>query len=252
MAEGRTTIRIAAAGDIHCHDGNREEVIEAFAALEGSVDIVLLAGDLTTHGEPEQAAVLAEACQRLTAPVFAVLGNHDWHAGRVGDVTALLEEAGIAMLDRRSESCTVSGIEVGIVGAKGFVGGFPGSHLPDFGEPLLRELYAETTRDVKAVARGLKAVAHCPVRVVLLHYAPVAQTLAGEPEGIWSMLGSDRLAAPIAEHEPDLVLHGHAHAGTFQGAIGAVPVYNVSVQVMARDFWVFELSGLERATAPVH
>ena len=252
MAEGRTTIRIAAAGDIHCHDGNREEVIEAFAALEGSVDIVLLAGDLTTHGEPEQAAVLAEACQRLTSPVFAVLGNHDWHAGRVGDVTALLEEAGIAVLDRRSESCTVSGIEVGIVGSKGFVGGFPGSHLPDFGEPLLRELYAETTRDVKAVARGLKAVAHCPVRVVLLHYAPVAQTLAGEPEGIWSMLGSDRLAAPIAEHEPDLVLHGHAHAGTFQGAIGAVPVYNVSVQVMARDFWVFELSGLERATAPVH
>jgi uncharacterized protein len=252
MAEGTTTIRIAAAGDIHCHDGNRDHVVEAFAALEGSVDLVLLAGDLTTHGEPEQAAVLAEACQRLTAPVFAVLGNHDWHAGRVGDVTALLEEAGIAVLDRRSESCTVSGIEVGIVGAKGFVGGFPGSHLPDFGEPLLRELYAETTRDVKAVARGLKAVAHCPVRVVLLHYAPVAQTLAGEPEGIWSMLGSDRLAAPIAEHEPDLVLHGHAHAGTFQGAIGAVPVYNVSVQVMARDFWVFELSGLERATAPVH
>jgi uncharacterized protein len=252
MAEGTTTIRIAAAGDIHCHDGNRDHVVEAFAALEGSVDLVLLAGDLTTHGEPEQAAVLAEACQRLTAPVFAVLGNHDWHAGRVGDVTALLEEAGIAVLDRRSESCTVSGIEVGIVGAKGFVGGFPGSHLPDFGEPLLRELYAETTRDVKAVARGLKAVAHCPVRVVLLHYAPVAQTLAGEPEGIWSMLGSDRLAAPIAEHEPDLVLHGHAHGGTFQGAIGAVPVYNVSVQVMARDFWLFELSGLERATAPVH
>jgi Icc-related predicted phosphoesterase len=252
MAEGTTTIRIAAAGDIHCHDGNRDHVVEAFAALEGSVDLVLLAGDLTTHGEPEQAAVLAEACQRLTVPVFAVLGNHDWHAGRVGDVTALLEEAGIAVLDRRSESCTVSGLEVGIVGAKGFVGGFPGSHLPDFGEPLLRELYAETTRDVKAVARGLKAVAHCPVRVVLLHYAPVAQTLAGEPEGIWSMLGSDRLAAPIAEHEPDLVLHGHAHAGTFQGAIGAVPVYNVSVQVMARDFWLFELSGLERATAPVH
>jgi Icc-related predicted phosphoesterase len=252
MAEGTTTIRIAAAGDIHCHDGNRDHVVEAVAALEGSVDLVLLAGDLTTHGEPEQAAVLAEACQPLTAPVFAVLGNHDWHAGRAGDVTAVLEEAGIAVLDRRSATCTVSGIEVGIVGAKGFVGGFPGSHLPDFGEPLLRELYAETTRDVKALARGLKAVAHCPVRVVLLHYAPVAQTLTGEPEGIWSMLGSDRLAAPIAEHEPDLVLHGHAHAGTFQGTIGAAPVYNVSVPVMARDFWVFELSGLERATAPVH
>ena len=89
------------------------------------------------------------------------------------------------------------------------------------------------------------------MRVVLLHYAPVAATLAGEPEGIWTMLGSDRLAGPIGEHESDLVLHGHAHAGTFQGAIGAVPVYNVSVPVMARDFWVFELSGLERAVAPL-
>jgi uncharacterized protein len=252
MADLTTTIRIAAAGDIHCHEGNREHVVAAFAALEDSVDLVLLAGDLTTHGEPEQAAVLAEACRELTPPVFAVLGNHDWHAARAGDVTALLEEAGIAVLDRRSATCTVSGVEVGVVGAKGFVGGFPGSHVPDFGEPLLRELYAETTRDVKAVARGLKEIAHCPVRVVLLHYAPVAQTLAGEPEGIWSMLGSDRLAAPIAEHEPDLVLHGHAHGGTFQGTIGPVPVYNVSVPVMARDFWVFELSGLERATAPVH
>jgi uncharacterized protein len=252
MAEGTTTIRIAAAGDIHCHEGNRDHIAQAFAGLEGEVDLVLLAGDLTTHGEPEQAAVLAEACHGLTAPVFAVLGNHDWHAGRGEDVAALLEESGISVLERRAATCTVAGIEVGVVGAKGFVGGFPGSHLPDFGEPLLREVYAETTRDVKALARGLQAIAHCRVRVVLLHYAPVAATLVGEPEGIWTMLGSDRLAGPIAEHEPDLVLHGHAHAGTFQGAIGPVPVYNVSVPVMGRDFWVFELSDLERATAPVH
>jgi Icc-related predicted phosphoesterase len=252
MADGTTTIRIAAAGDVHCHEGNRRHVREAFAALEDRVDLVLLAGDLTTHGEPEQAAILADACSGLTAPVFAVLGNHDCHAARVDEMVATLQEADITVLDRAATTCTVSGIEVGIVGAKGFVGGFPGSHLPDFGEPALRALYAETTRDVKAIARGLKAVAHCPVRIVLLHYAPVAETLVGEPEGIWTMLGSDRLAAPIAEHEPDLVLHGHAHAGTFRGAIGPVPVYNVSVPVMARDFWVFELSDLERATVPVH
>jgi Icc-related predicted phosphoesterase len=252
MAEGTTTIRIAAAGDIHCHEGNRDQVAAAFAGLDGEVDLVLLAGDLTTHGEPEQAAVLAEACRDFTAPVFAVLGNHDWHAGRGEDLAALLEESGISVLDRRAATCTVAGVEVGVVGVKGFVGGFPGSHLPDFGEPLLRELYAETTRDVKALARGLREIDHCPVRVVLLHYAPVAATLAGEPQGIWTMLGSDRLAGPIGEHEPDLVLHGHAHAGTFQGAIGAVPVYNVSVPVMGRDFWVFELSDLERATAAVH
>jgi len=252
MADATSTARIAAAGDLHCHAANREHIRRAFAELEGRVDIVLLAGDLTTHGEPEQAAVLADACRELSAPVFAVLGNHDWHAARTGELVAVLQEAGVTVLERSSTTCTVAGVEIGVVGTKGFVGGFPGSHLPDFGEPLLRQLYAETTQEVKALARGLKQVGHCPIRIVLLHYSPVAETLTGEPPGIVSMLGSDRLATPIAEHEPDLVLHGHAHAGSFEARIGAVPVYNVSVPVMGRDFWVFELSGLERATAPVH
>jgi Icc-related predicted phosphoesterase len=246
------SVRIAAAGDMHAHAGNREAIAEAFAALEGRADILLLAGDLTTHGEPEQGAILADACRALSMPVFAVLGNHDWHVNRAGELTEVLEDAGITVLERSYATPCVAGIEIGIVGAKGFVGGFPGSHLPDFGEPLMREVYAETTRDVAAVDAGLKAVAHCPVRIVLLHYAPTEQTLIGEPQTIWTMLGSDRLASPIAAHEPDLVLHGHAHAGTFQGAIDNVPVYNVSVPVMERDFWVFEVAGLDRATAPVH
>lgn len=246
------SVRIAAAGDIHCSQATRERTERAFAGLRGRADLLLLAGDLTTHGEPEQAAVLAGACRELELPVVAVLGNHDWHADRTDAVIEVLEDAGVTVLDRSTATYCLSDIEIGIVGAKGFVGGFPGSHLPDFGEPLLREVYAETTRDVEAVDRGLKAIAHCPLRIVLLHYAPSAETLIGEPEPIWTMLGSDRLAAPIAEHEPDLVLHGHAHAGTFTGAIGAVPVFNVSVPVMGRDFWIFEVADLERATAPVH
>src|ERR671935_1724108 len=182
MAEGTTTIRIAAAGDIHCHEGNRDQVAAAFEGLNDRVDLVLLAGDLTTHGEPEQAAVLADACRGLSAPVFAVLGNHDWHAGRGEDLAALLGEAGISVLDRQSATCTVQGVEVGVVGAKGFVGGFPGSHLPDFGEPLLRSVYAETGDEVEALDEGLHAIAACPFRLVLLHYAPTAETLQGEPE----------------------------------------------------------------------
>ena len=111
----------------------------------------------------------------------------------------------------------------------------------------MRNLYRETSVDVEALDRGLREIAACPIRIVLLHYAPTAATIAGEPEGIWTFLGTDRLAAPIAEHGPDLVLHGHAHAGTFAGAIGDVPVRNVSVQVMDRDFWLFELAALRRA-----
>jgi Icc-related predicted phosphoesterase len=247
-----SSVRIAAAGDIHCHEANRDHTREAFAKLPGTADLVLLAGDLTTHGEPEQGAVLADACRDLGLPVVAVLGNHDWHVNRADELVATLEDAGIRVLERDSTVVDHAGTQIGIVGAKGFVGGFPGCHLPDFGEPLLREVYRQGVEEAEAVDAGLRAVAHCPVRIVVLHYAPITQTLEGEPREIWTMLGSDRLAVPITEHEPDLVLHGHAHAGTFRGTLGAVPVFNVSVPVMAQDFWVFEVADLERATTPVH
>jgi Icc-related predicted phosphoesterase len=245
-------IRIAAAGDVHCSEANRDETLEAFARLTGRADVLLLAGDLTTHGEPEQAQVLIDACAPLDMPVYAVLGNHDWHVGRGEELAAQLEAAGIVVLDRDHAILTVDGVELGIAGLKGFVGGFAGSHLPDFGEPLLRRVYAETSEEVAALGANLKAIAHCANRVVLLHYSPTAETLEGEPEGIWTMLGSDRLAAPIAEHEPDLVLHGHAHAGRFEGRIENVPVYNVSVPVLKQAFWVFELAGVPAPASALH
>jgi uncharacterized protein len=225
-------LRIAAAGDLHCSEARREEITRSLAELEGRADIALLCGDLTTHGEPAEAAVLADACAGLHVPVFAVLGNHDWHLGKQEEIRAVLTDAGVGVLDRGWEICEAAGVETGIVGTKGFVGGFPGSHLPDFGEPALRHVYAETTAEVEAVQEGLRAVALCPVRVLLLHYSPTATTLEGEPPGIWTFLGSDRLGAPIVEHEPDLVLHGHAHAGRFEGQVGDVPAFNVSVPVM--------------------
>jgi len=245
-------IRIAAAGDIHCRPEDRDRILAEFAGLRGCTDLVLLAGDLTTHGEPEQAAVLAEACAGLDVPVVAVLGNHDWHCDRAGEVVGVLDEAEITVLDRSWCVTRVGDVDVGVVGAKGFVGGFPGSHLPDFGEPLLRAVYREASQDIDAIAAGLRELAMCPVRIVLLHYAPTDETLAGEPPGIWPFLGTDRLAAPIAEHEPDLVLHGHAHAGTFEGRIGDVPVRNVSVPVLRAPFWHHELAVAERAPAPIH
>jgi Icc-related predicted phosphoesterase len=239
----RAAIRIAAAGDIHGEESRRAELEDAFAAAAERADLLLLAGDLTTYGEPEQAGVVADACRGLTTPVVAVLGNHDWHANRCDEIVQVLEEAGVTVLNRGWTVSRVHETDVGIVGTKGFVGGFPDSALPDFGEPLLRRVYAETTEEVEAIEQGLQAIAHCPVRVVLLHYAPTMTTLEGEPRGIFAFLGSDRLARPIAEHSPDLVVHGHGHAGTFEGYIGAIPVFNVSLPVIRHDFWVFELDG---------
>jgi Icc-related predicted phosphoesterase len=236
-------IRLAAAGDVHAEDANRDELERAFDGVAGGVDVILLAGDLTTYGEPEQAALLAEICRPLQVPVYAVLGNHDWHCNRVPELVALLADAGVRVLDRSWAVEDVKGASVGIVGLKGFIGGFPDSQLPDFGEPLLRQVYAETTADVEALGAGLEAVDDCDYRIVLLHYSPTVTTLEGEPRGIWAFLGSDRLAEPIAEHRPDVVLHGHTHAGRFEGSVGGVPVFNVAVPVLGRDFFVFELDG---------
>jgi Icc-related predicted phosphoesterase len=236
-------IRLAAAGDVHAEEANRDDLARAFREIDGAVDLVLLAGDLTTYGEPEQAALLAEICRPLQMPVYAVLGNHDWHCNRVPEIVALLAGAGVRVLDRSWAIEEVEGSSVGIVGVKGFVGGFPDSTLPDFGEPLLRQVYAETTAEVDALAAGLEAVDGSDHRIVLLHYSPTVSTLEGEPRGIWPFLGTDRLAEPIAEHRPDVVLHGHTHAGRFEGSIGDIPVFNVAVPALGRDFFVFELDG---------
>jgi Icc-related predicted phosphoesterase len=243
MAAQHPPLRIAAVGDIHCDATSCENVGETFARMAEAADLILLAGDLTTYGEPEQARLVADAARDLQVPVLAVLGNHDLHANRGRELVDALTAGGIQVLEGEHVTLEAAGRTVGIVGAKGFIGGFPGSYLPDFGEPLLRKVYAETSLAVHAIDEGLRAVAGADVRIVLLHYSPSAATIEGEPPGILAFLGSDRLALPIAEHRPDLVLHGHAHAGRFLGHIGEVPVYNVSVPVLGRDYWLFEVGG---------
>lgn len=234
-------LRIAAAGDIHAGEELREHLARAFEDVAADCDLVLLAGDLTTHGLPEQAAVLADACAGLEVPVVAVLGNHDHHSGRAEDVVATLDAAGLIVLHRSHAILELCGLEVGIVGTKGFVGGFQGAEIADFGEPALRQIYRETSAEVDALEEGLEAVAGCHRRIVLLHYAPIVDTVVGEPEAIWAFLGSGRLAGPIGMHRPELVVHGHAHHGQPRGSIGTVPVYNVAVHVTGQDFVVFDL-----------
>jgi uncharacterized protein len=249
---GDASVRVAAAGDVHCSPETRDAVMTAFDAIDGEADVVLLAGDLTTHGEPEQAEVLAEACRGLETPVVAVLGNHDLHANRADELVEVLTGAGIEVLERSHTTVGTAPCRIGVAGAKGFVGGFRGLGLPDFGEPSLRAIYAETSEEVHALSKGLHEIALCPFRIALLHYSPVPETLDGEPPEIWTFLGSDRLAAPILEHRPDLVLHGHAHAGRLQADLDGIPVYNVSVPVMGQDFWIFELSGAAQTATAIH
>jgi Icc-related predicted phosphoesterase len=234
-------IKVAAAGDVHAGGPGDERLVGVFADAAREADLILLAGDLTLHGEPDETAALVEAVEGIATPVVAVLGNHDWHGNRPEELTAVLSRAGIHMLEKSSIVLEVGETSVGVAGVKGFVGGFPDSALPDFGEPSLRRVYAETSEEVEGLAHALDEIESCDVRIALMHYAPTSATLEGEPPGIWAFLGSDRLAVPIAQHRPDIVLHGHGHMGSFQGAIGEVPVYNVAQPVIGKDFEVFEL-----------
>jgi Icc-related predicted phosphoesterase len=242
-------IRVAAAGDIHCAEEERSRLEAAFAAADRQADLILLAGDLTTYGEPEQAAVLADVTREIETPIFAVLGNHDWHADRHEELTATLRDGGIRLLERAADTCAIGGVKVGVAGTKGFVGGFSDSLLPDFGEPLLRRVYAETSAEVAALDRALRTIEDCAVRIVLLHYAPTTTTIEGEREAIWAFLGSERLAGPIADHRPDAVFHGHGHGGTFGGSIDETPVFNVGAAVPVRDFWLFDFEPEEGLVA---
>jgi Icc-related predicted phosphoesterase len=238
-------IKVAAAGDIHAGPADASSVREAFGKVADDAQLIALAGDLTQHGQVDEAAVVADACRDLGVPVVAVLGNHDWHSDRGADITRLLADAGVIVLDRSHAILQIDGISVGIAGVKGFVGGF-GSEWANFGEPLFRSAYAETTRDVEGLDAALRGIATCAVRIALLHYSPVEATLVGEPERLWLVLGADRLAGPIRQHRPDLVVHGHAHHGSFEGEIDGVPVYNVAVHVMGREFWVFDVDAETR------
>jgi Icc-related predicted phosphoesterase len=239
--EPQSPITIAAVGDVHCRVGKEDEAAAAFAPLAGEADLLLLAGDLTANGLVEEAQILVGAVAGLGIPICAVLGNHDWHEGHQAAIADLLDGAGIAVLERGPATIEVGDLTVGVAGAKGYAGGFPGSHLVDYGEPSLRAVYRETGKEVAHLERGLKAIASADVRLAVLHYSPTGDTLAGEPEGIWAFLGADRLAAPILQHEPNLVVHGHAHAGAFEGRVGSVPVYNVAVPVLGRGYHLFRL-----------
>lgn len=234
-------IRIAAAADIHCrHDGNGS-LRKYFEMAARDADLLLLGGDLTNWGVRAEGEVLAGELRALGIPTVAVLGNHDYHADQSDAIREVLEEAGVRVLEGESAMFEIRGQRVGVVGAKGFGGGFGKHCLAPFGEPEIKDFVRATRRAADAIAARLSTM-RADYRIVLLHYSPVADTLRGEPEAIYPYLGSSILAEAIDEHGADLVLHGHAHGGSPLGVTaGGIPVRNVAVPVIHRPYVVFEL-----------
>jgi Icc-related predicted phosphoesterase len=237
------TVRVAAAGDIHVGRDTNRRLAAALDGIDQCADLLLLAGDLTQVGSEEEASCVVAELADVPIPIVAVLGNHDYHADQAERVVGVLSDAGIRVLEGDSAVVRVGDVEVGVAGVKGFCGGFPGRSASEFGEPIMREFVGHTV----AIARQLERALHeleGDVRLALLHYSPVVDTLIGEPPEIHPFLGSYLLAEAIDRTEPDLVLHGHAHRGSERGVTpGGVRVRNVAQPVLRAPFRVYELPG---------
>ena len=246
-------IRIAAVGDLHVGDDGAETWRDALAPVSDEADLLLLAGDLTRVGAPEETPRLLEALSRVAIPTFAVLGNHDHHSECHEQLVAQLRQRGVQVLEGESSVLSVDGTRVGVAGAKGFGGGFAGACGSEFGEPEMKTFIAHTRRIAERLGDVL-ATLEADLRLVLLHYAPVEDTLVGERPGVHPFLGSFLLAEAIDGARADLVLHGHAHAGSERGTTpGGIPVRNVAQPVIRSAYRLYCFSGpgdFECAPAP--
>jgi Icc-related predicted phosphoesterase len=236
-------VRIAATGDMHTTKTGQGALQPMFAKIAEMADVLLLAGDLTDYGLPDEARVLARELAAVRMPTAAVLGNHDFESGKQDEIRQILTDAGVSVLD--GDACELQGI--GIAGVKGFGGGFGQRALGPWGEPIIKQFVHEAVNEALKLEAALARLRTTEL-VALLHYSPVQATVEGEPLEIYPFVGSSRLEEPISRYPVSLVVHGHAHRGQLEGRTKAgVPVYNVSMPLLSRAwpdrlaFRVFEV-----------
>jgi len=233
MADEKRLIRIAAVADIHFTRTPLENVQSLFGSIAKAADILVLCGDLTDRGTPDEARSLAKDLNaQIKIPCVGVLGNHDYESGKQDEVKAILREAGINILD--GDACEIHGI--GFAGTKGFAGGFGKNALQPWGEEVIKLFVHEAVSEALKLETAL-AKLRTRTKVAVLHYSPCQETVAGEPVEIQPFLGSSRLEEPLNRYEVATIFHGHAHRGQLKGSTAAKgAVYNVSMIVLQKLF----------------
>jgi Icc-related predicted phosphoesterase len=226
---GPDVVRIAAVSDIHYSKNSPGALQPLFAQITESADILVLAGDLTDYGLPDEGKVLARDLTAIVKiPIVAVLGNHDYESGEEGELVKILSDAGVKMLD--GDTFETHG--VGFAGVRGFCGGFGRGALGAWGEPIIKEFVHEAVNEALKLEAALARL-HTEHRIAILHYAPIRDTVEGEPLEIYPFLGSSRLEEPLARFDVTAVFHGHAHKGKPEGATSTgIPVFNVAHPVL--------------------
>lgn len=235
-------VRIAAAGDLHYDELSHGKLRSHFEKIESEADLLLLAGDLTDTGTVEEATVLAEDLRGLRIPMVAVLGNHDYQCNQVKEVRRLLEEAGVTVLEGDSTVLRCRDLSIGIAGTKGFGGGFEGACGTPFGEPEMKAFVLHTEALSNRLKESLLSL-RADLKVALLHYAPIRETLFGERAEVFPFLGSYLLGKAIDEAGADLVIHGHSHHGRERGTTrGGIPVRNAAIPMLKKANLFYSLS----------
>ena len=223
----KAVLKVASLGGLHIKEDKTQSFRELFGEISQAADVFVLCGDLTDTGKPKEAEILAEDLRACSIPIVAVLGNHDYESNQADKVADILKSAGVHLLD--GQSYEVDG--VGFVGVKGFIGGFGRRMLSAFGETSIKSLVAESLNEAMRLENAMRTVKN-ERAVVVLHYAPIAETSEGEPLEIFPFLGSSRLGETIDRFKVSAVVHGHAHRGKYQGRTpGGAPVYNVAFNV---------------------
>ncbi|HET8998638.1 MAG TPA: metallophosphoesterase [bacterium] len=227
-------MRIAALGDLHVRDTLPQPLRDLFAEVSGRAEVLVLCGDLTDRGLPDEAEALAEALAVCRIPIISVLGNHDYESGQQGALHSILARSGVSVLD--GESHEVHG--VGFAGVKGFAGGFDDQVLQPWGEEIVKQFVHEAVNEslrLETALTRLRSETGSLRAVALMHYAPIRQTVEGEPLELVPFLGSSRLVDPIDRSGAVAVFHAHAHHGSYAGTTPkGIPVYNVSLPVLRR------------------
>ena len=235
-------IRIAAVGDVHYGMNCRDKLRHHFLKAHERADLLLIAGDLTQSGSLPEAEALAHDLSDLPIPVIVVLGNHDFHQNQETEISALLKNRGIIVLEGNSCSFVVRGNTVGIAGIKGFGGGFPGASITEFGEPEMKAFARHCRLQSETLKETLEDM-DAEYRFALLHFSPVEGTLLGERKEIYPFLGSYLLAEAIDAAEINGVFHGHAHHGVEKSSTpGGIPVRNVAQMVIREAYRVYSFS----------
>jgi Icc-related predicted phosphoesterase len=253
MAMGGDVVRVAAVSDIHYAKDSQGTMQPLFAQITENADVLVLAGDLTDYGLPEEAKVLArDITSTVKIPIVAVLGNHDYESGQEHEVSKIMSDAGVRMLD--GDSFEIHG--VGFAGVRGFCGGFGRGALGAWGERIIKDFVHEAINEALKLEAALQRL-RTEHRIAVLHYAPIRDTVEGEPLEIFPFLGSSRLEEPLTRFDVTAVFHGHAHKGRPEGkTANGIPVYNVAYHVLQASypdrppFRLFEIRTNEDGGAP--